>query len=306
MTVSGGFIAEQSESAAESRWVAYGTPGRPLTFAWKRRVDDRRATLPLRTRARVTELVTLGEDSSLVSTSVAIEVGQGVARQATVALPKGLVVNAVSGAAVADWNADADTLTVSFLEPVTTETSFVVGAEISAPRDGAITIPLLRVPSADREIGGVAVDVVGEGEIGERQPRGLEAADPADLGDIVSGRESPSMAAFRFTPAGGDAPRALTVNVSRYTAQAVLVANVEEARYDALLGEDGKLLVRSRYAVRNNQRSFLAVTLPPQAVLWSASLAGRPVRPGMSADGSLLLPLQKVARVKKCRGSSSS
>jgi hypothetical protein len=85
----------------------------------------------------------------------------------------------------------------------------------------------------------------------------------------------------------------LTLSVSRYTPQAVLVANVEEARYDALLGEDGKSLVRVRYAVRNNQRSFLAVTLPPQAVLWSASLAGRPVRPGLSADGGLLLPLQK-------------
>ena len=70
------------------------------------------------------------------------------------------------------------------------------------------------------------------------------------------------MAAFQIRAAGAAAtPRALTVNVSRYTPQAVLIANVEEARYDALLGEDGKLLVRARYAVRNNQRSFLAVAL---------------------------------------------
>jgi hypothetical protein len=101
------------------------------------------------------------------------------------------------------------------------------------------------------------------------------------------------MVAFRFTPLSGSAPRSLTVTVSRYTAQAVLVANVEEARYDALVGEDGKLLVRARYAVRNNQRSFLAVTLPPQSVLWSASLAGQPVRPGVSTTGGLLLPLRK-------------
>jgi hypothetical protein len=101
------------------------------------------------------------------------------------------------------------------------------------------------------------------------------------------------MVAFQFTPLGGTAPRSLIVHVSRYTAQAVLVANVEEARYDALLGEDGKLLVRARYGVRNNQRSFLAVTLPPQSVLWSASLAGRPVRPGVSPSGGLLLPLRK-------------
>jgi len=51
--------------------------------------------------------------------------------------------------------------------------------------------------------------------------------------------------------------------------------------------------VRARYAVRNNQRSFLAIALPPQSVLWSALLAGRPVRPGVSATGGLLLPLRK-------------
>ena len=137
------------------------------------------------------------------------------------------------------------------------------------------------------------MDVIGPGEIGERQPRGFDVADASDLGDIVSGRESPSMAAFRFKPLAGTSPRELTVTVSRYTAQSVLIANVEEARYDALVSEDGKMLVRARYAVRNNQRSFLGVALPRLSTLWSATLAGRPIRPGLGTSGGLLLPLQK-------------
>jgi len=91
----------------------------------------------------------------------------------------------------------------------------------------------------------------------------------------------------------GTSPRELTVTVSRYTAQSVLIANVEEARYDALVSEDGKMLVRARYAVRNNQRSFLGVALPRLSTLWSATLAGRPIRPGLGSTGGLLLPLQK-------------
>jgi hypothetical protein len=293
LAVSGGFIAEQSETGSDSRWVVYGTAGHPLAFTWKRKADDRRSTLPLRTRARVTELVALGEDSTQVTSSVYLEVSQGLARDVAIALPAGLVVNQVAGAAVADWTVAGTTLTVTFLEPIGAETSVVISGEVRAPRDGRITIPLVRVPSAQRETGGVAVDVVGAGEIAGREPRGLEAADTADLGDIVAGHESPSMVAFRFTPLDGREPRSLTVNVSRYTAQAVLVANVEEARYDALVGEDGKLLVRARYAVRNNQRSFLAVTLPPQSTLWSAALAGQPIRPGVAPGGGLLLPLRK-------------
>lgn len=166
-------------------------------------------------------------------------------------------------------------------------------ADLRAPREGDVVIPLVRMPAAERETGGVAVDVVGAGEIAERRSRGLEPADPSDLGDIIAGRESPSMAAFEYSPLAGSAPRMLSVSVSLYTPKAVLIANVEEARYDALVGEDGKMLVRARYAVRNNQRSFLAISLPSHATLWSASLAGRPVRPGLTADGGLLLPLQK-------------
>src|SRR5260221_13916121 len=287
------FKPGEAETGGDSRWVVYGNPGRPLGFTWKRKSDDRRSSLPLRTRARMTELVALGEDSTQVTSSIQLDVTQGLAREAVIMLPSGLVVNQVAGAAVADWTVEDCTLTVTFLEPIAAQTSVVISREMRAPREGPVTIPFVRTPSAERETGGIAVDVVGAGEIAGREPRGLEAADAADLGDIIAGHESPSMVAFRFTPLAGNAPRSLTVNVSRYIAQAVLVANVEEARYDALLGEDGKLLVRARYAVRNNQRSFLAVTLPPQSVLWSASLAGRPVRPGVSPGGGLLLPLRK-------------
>jgi hypothetical protein len=104
LSVSGGFVAERTESATESRWVVYGSSGRALGFSWKKKPDDRRATLPLRLRGRITELVTLGEETSQVSASVRVEVTQGLARQILLALPADLVVNQVQGATVGDWN----------------------------------------------------------------------------------------------------------------------------------------------------------------------------------------------------------
>ncbi|HSC25744.1 MAG TPA: hypothetical protein VLD67_00635 [Vicinamibacterales bacterium] len=294
LAAAGGIVVERSETSSESRWVFYGAPGQNMNFSWARRADDRRATLPLRVRARITQLVSLGEESTLVTASVRVEIMQGAAREIVLGTPDGMTVNHVTGSSVGDWTHAKGTLTVSLLEPVVGTTSFVVAAETRTPRDGSIDVPLIRMPGAERESGGVAVDVAGAGEIQERLPRGLDPADASELGDVVSGRESPSMAAFRFRPLAGGAPRALTVTVSRYTPQAVLVANIEEARYEALAGDDGKTLVRARYAVRNNQRSFLALALPARSVLWSAELAGRPVRPGLSPEGHLLLPLQKA------------
>jgi hypothetical protein len=293
LNATGGFIAERAESTTESRWTVFGRPAQALTLSWKRKVDDRRAELPLRTRARVTSIVGLGEDVSQIAANVRIEVLQGLAREVSLGLPPGLVVNQVNGATVADWDITNGTLRVRLLDPIGSEVSFVVQGETRVPRDGSIAVPILRVPSAERESGGIAVDVVGAGEIADRQTRGLDPADPADLGEIVAGRESPSMVAYRLRPLAGTDARSLTVTVVRYTPQAVLIANVEEARYRALASEDGGLLVEARYAVRNNQRSFLKATLPARSTLWSAKVSGRPIRPGGAEQDAVLLPLEK-------------
>jgi hypothetical protein len=293
LSVTGGFVSDRVEAAGESRWTTFGRPNQMLTLSWKRKVDDRRAEQPLRTRARVTTLVGLAEDVSQVAAAVRLEILQGLARDVVLALPPGLAINQVNGATVGDWDVGNGMLRVRLLDPVTTETSFVVQGETRAPREGAVAVPLLRVPAAERETGGVAVDVVGAGEIAERAARGLEPADPSELGEIVAGRESPSMIAFRLRPLAGSDARSLAVTIVRYTPQAVLIANVEEARYRTLASEDGGLLVEARYAVRNNQRSFLKVTLPAGATVWSATVGGRPIRPGTAERDAVLLPLEK-------------
>jgi len=176
---------------------------------------------------------------------------------------------------------------------VAVQAAFSLAAEARVARDGAVGIPLVRLPAAERESGGVAVEVLGAGEISERTPRGLDPADPSELGEPVAGRDSPSMQAFKFRAQPVAAARDLTLTVARYTPQAVLVATIEEARYDTLLEEEGKTLVRARYAIRNNQRAFLGVTLPQGATLWSATVGNRPLRPGVTPDGGMLLPLEK-------------
>ena len=293
LTTSNGFVADRTVAATDSRFTVFGRADQALTLSWRRKADDHRAEQPLRLRARVTQVVGFGEDTCQITAAVRVEVLQGLAREVILALPSGVTVNEVNGATVGDWTTSGGSLRVGLLEPIAAETSFVIQADARVPREGAIAAPLLRVPAAERETGGVAVDVVGAGEIGGRELRGFEPADPSDLGELATARESPSMLAFRDRPLAGNEPRALTVNVVRYTPQAVLVANVEESRYRALVADDGRLLVEARYAIRNNQRSFLKVTLPPRSTVWSAEVSGRPIRPGAPEPDAVLLPLEK-------------
>ena len=171
VSAAGGFLASHTEAANESRWTAFSRPNQPMTLTWKRKVDDHRAELPLRLRARVTEIAGLGEDACQIAATVRIDVLQGLAREIFLALPSGLVVNQVDGATVADWDVAGERLRVRLLDAAATEVSFVVSGEARTPRDGAIAVPIVRVPSAERETGGVAVDVAGAGEISASRRR---------------------------------------------------------------------------------------------------------------------------------------
>ncbi|HKT88879.1 MAG TPA: hypothetical protein VJQ59_10610 [Candidatus Sulfotelmatobacter sp.] len=293
LRTAGGLISDKSESAGTTKWLAYGSGNEPLTFSWRKKTEDHHLDLPLRMRGSLTQLTSLAEDSSSIYAEVALDVLQGAAKEARIQLPEKITVNQVSGAAVADWEMKNGELVVSFLEPVEHSARFVVSGESRLPRDGIVDIPLMRLLNVERDTGGVAVEILGAGEIKDQKTEGLEDADATDLGAMVANHESPALVAFKARPGEAGKTRSLSLNVARYDQQAVLMANVEEARYQVLMSEDGKELVQAKYAVRNNQRNFVKITLPSGATVWSASLAGRAVRPGQSPDGSLLLPLEK-------------
>jgi hypothetical protein len=293
LKIGGGLLSEKSEASGETNWLAYARGNEALTFTWRKKTQDHHVELPLRLRGSLTQLTSLGEDSTSIYAEANFEVVQGAAREVRIQLPEKVTINYVFGAMVADWKMKNGELDVTFLEPVEHSARFVINGETRLPRDGIIDIPLLRLLNTERDTGGVAVEILGAGEIKDQKAQGLEDADATDLGEMVASRQSPALVAFRARSGEAGATRFLSVNVARYDQQAVLMANVEEARYQVLMSADGKELVQARYAVRNNQRNFVKVTLPAGATVWSVTLAGRPIRPGQSPDGSLLLPLEK-------------
>ncbi len=296
LTLSGGMLSDKSESAGVTKWLAYGHGNEPLTFSWHRKIEAQaRIQLPLRMRGSLVEAVGLGEDLTTITADVDLAIAQGSASEARIQIPEKVTINQVTGAMVGDWEVKAGELVVTMVEPVEQTTRFVITGEVRAPREGEINIPILRLLNVERDNGGVAVDVLGAGEIKEKltKTEGLEGVDAADLGEMIANRQSPSLQAFRFRSGENQLDRSLTVNVARYEQQAVLLANIEEARYKVLMSSEGKTLVQANYAVRNNHKNFIAIKLPPGSVVWSATLNGIPIRPGEADDHSLLLPLEK-------------
>src|SRR5262249_24380600 len=93
--VTGGMLLEHSETPSGARLVANGHGADPLTFAWKRKLEDQRANQPLRFRGSLTQLVGLGEDATQLTADVQIEVVSGLAKDVKLQLPEQFTVNQV-------------------------------------------------------------------------------------------------------------------------------------------------------------------------------------------------------------------
>ena len=177
---------------------------------------------------------------------------------------------------VADWGRAAGALAVRFLEPSPPASLFRVVGEARAPREGLVAVPLLRLPGGrarDGRRGG------GGGRLGrDQRPAGQGSRPGRRLGPgRAGGRARRALAGgLPLPPPGRQGGARAGGTVARYTPQAVLVANVEEARYQALL-------VRRRQGAgaRALRRAQQPAQLPgPRAcprrrVLWSASVSGK-------------------------------
>jgi len=176
LRIGGGLLSDKTETAGETKWLAYGRGNEALTFTWRKKTEDHHVELPLRLRGSLTQLISLAEDSASLSAEASFDIVQGAAREVRIQLPEKVTINQVSGALVADWEMKNGELAVTFLEPVEHSARFVISGEARLPRDGVIDVPLLRLLHTERDTGGVAVEILGAGEIKSQKAEGLRFA----------------------------------------------------------------------------------------------------------------------------------
>ncbi len=114
-----------------------------------------------------------------------------------------------------------------------------------------------------------------------------------DVGELPTwtGRAPDSaVLAYRYVRPG----YRLLVEARRYAEAEVLQALVDSARLTTVVSDDGQTMTEASLSVRNNGRQHLEIELPKGATVWSAFVAGEPVRPS-KREGRLLLPLERTA-----------
>jgi prepilin-type processing-associated H-X9-DG protein len=116
----------------------------------------------------------------------------------------------------------------------------------------------------------------------------LLKVDERDRPDWAGSTSEPAVLAYRYLRPGYK----LTLAAQQFQEAEVLQALADSMRLTTVISEDGQMMTDMALAIRNNGRQYLEVSLPEDAVVWSAFVAGQPVRPGQR-DGKLLLPMER-------------
>ena len=167
------------------------------------------------------------------------------------------------------------TLTVTWEEPRDAKTNRVELTGVSAA-------------GVERETGLLAIVARAPLQISERTATDLNRGDPGDFMEWAGRSDDAAVLAYRYIRPG----YTLVVEARRFDEAEVLQALVDSARFTTVVADDGQTMTEMSLELRNNGRQFLEVELPAGSTVWSAFVAGQPVRPSRS-DGKLLLPLEQ-------------
>ena len=153
---------------------------------------------------------------------------------------------------------------------------------IASDADLELPVPTLSVVGAEVEQGRIAVEALAAVEVQVARSDQLSSVDPSELPQqLVLKTTNPILLAYKYVHT--DPPYQLALQITRHPEVTVQSASIDQADYQTLFTQDGLAVTTARFTVRNNRKQFLRVVLPEGAEVWSATVAGRPEKPAISA-----------------------
>jgi hypothetical protein len=201
----------------------------------------------------------------------------------------------VEGPQVSRWQRDGGQVLVELAGETTGLVDLELRWSIATPRGAEAKVALPVIVPQDVFRSPAAVQVARDGEVDVRPALGsswrplASAQVPAWAEGLVEG--TPTAAFVRPRPAdgGGDALELLRLEPVPGPPMVVDVADLRIAA-----SEQGRLVARVRYEVRNERASHLAFTPPPGMRVVGVEVAGRRVTPGRDRDSTVLrIPLKR-------------
>ena len=256
-------------------------------------VPDWKLTLTTETvaawvRAEIVNTFTLTETLVSGRALVRYDIANSPVKELSVAVPAEFKNVEISGANIRSREQKGNRWRVELQSPVRGNYTLTVTWDQPRPaKTSTLELAGVSAENVERETGFFAVSTKPPLQVGEAGATDFQRVDTADFPEWADLSSSPTALAYRYRKPGSR----LALEVRRFADAAVLEALVDSAQFTSVMADDGQMMTELALSVRNNGRQFLEVALPAGAQVWSAFVAGQPVRPSVR-DGKLLLPIQ--------------
>ena len=240
-------------------------------------------------RAEIIDTLTFSETLVSGRALVRYDIANAPVKELRLRVPDAFKNLEITGPNIRSREQDGDLWRVELQSPVQgSYTLTVTWDQPRAARTDAMPIAGVTAEGVERETGLLAISARAPLQVSELSAADLQRVDTGDLPEWAGAPDVATALVYHYVRPGYK----LMLDVRRFDEAELLQALVDSAQFTSVMADDGQMMTEMSLSVRNNGRQFLEVGLPAGARVWSAFVAGQPVRPSLSG-GKILLPIQQ-------------
>jgi len=240
-------------------------------------------------RAEVVDTFTFSETLVTGRALVRYDIANAPVKELSIRVPDAFTNLEINGPNIRSREQDGNLWRVELQSPVQGFYTLTVTWDQPRPaKAGVMGIVGVSAEGVERETGLLTISAKAPLQVSESSATDLQRVDSGDFPDWAGEPDVSTALAYHYVRPGYQ----LTLDVRRFDEAEVLQALVDSAQFTSVMADDGQMMTEMSLSVRNNGRQFLEVGLPAGATVWSAFVAGQPVRPSLR-DGKILLPIQQ-------------
>lgn len=268
------------------------TPGRYISIQWRKKLAVTEK-IPPKLYSEVFHLLSIEDDVLKLNADINYTILHSEIDQVRLAIPDNMNVLSITGDGVGEWqevNREGQRFViVPFTYGKKGNVWIYVQAEVPLSESGKATaFSGFRVLETVRETGYIGIALNTSAEVVVAESEGLEKAAPQKLPQqLINKSAKPLIMGFKYLKH----PFSMVLDVNKHEKIAVPVATINSANVVTLFTEDGKVVHRMIYQVRNSAKQFLEIQLPEGGDVWSVFVDNQPVESSINKERKLLIPL---------------
>ena len=269
-----------------------------ISIRWRKKLAASEK-LPAKLYSEIYHLVSIEDDALKIQSDINYNILHSEIDAVRISLPENINVLSITGEGVGEWQEIIDNgnqiIHIPFTYNKKGNVTVRITAETALTENGLSNIFTgFKTINTVRETGFIGVALNTSAEVLVTKNDGLEKISIPKLPyQLVNKSAKPLIVGYKYLKH----PFSMMFDIKKHEKIGVPLATINSANVVTLFTEDGKIVHRLVYQVRNSSKQFLEITLPENADVWSVFVGNQPVESSLNGDGKLLVPLNRSQSV---------